>query len=190
MKKKLMAVALATIIAVMAVAGASLAWLTDSSEKVENTFTVGNITIELKETTSDYKVVPGGTDAKNPSVTVKEKSEKCYVYVLIDNQLVIDGVTVATLDIISTNWIEVSTTGTQILYRYKEAVDASSADVVLPVFTTVKYNGTLITSDNIGGLASKKIVLKAFAHQSENIDNIDVANNAAETWATTAFDTP
>ena len=189
MKKKLMAVALATIIAVMAVAGASLAWLTAESEDVTNTFTVGNITISLAETTGTvYKVVPGATDNKNPTVTVKEKSEKCYVYVLIDNQFVIDGVTVATLNISSADWVEVATDGTRTLYRYSTVVDASSEDKELPVFTTVTYDGETITSDNIASLASKKIVLKAYAHQSENIPNISDADNAATEWAQTALD--
>lgn len=48
MKKKLFAVAMALIIAVTAIAGTSLAYLTDTDEKT-NTFTVGNVDIQINE---------------------------------------------------------------------------------------------------------------------------------------------
>ena len=190
MKKKLMAVALATIIAVMAIAGASLAWLTDTTDVVTNTFTYGDIEIELNETTSGYKIVPGKEEAKDPTVTVTSGSEQCYVYVLIDNQLVIGTETVATIDINTTDWICIETDGTKSLYRYKAVVDASSATITIPVFNNVKYDGELITTENIEALATKTIVLRAYAHQSEHIVDINVADTAAKTWADTALTTP
>ncbi len=48
MKKKIMAVCLAAVIAVMAIAGATLAYLTDTDNE-NNTFTVGNVKIDLVE---------------------------------------------------------------------------------------------------------------------------------------------
>ncbi|MBO5702784.1 MAG: hypothetical protein J6S71_10125 [Clostridia bacterium] len=48
MKKKILAVALATIMIVIAVTGATLAYMKDS-HKATNTFTVGNVKIELSE---------------------------------------------------------------------------------------------------------------------------------------------
>lgn len=48
MKKKILAVALATIMVVIAVAGATLAYMTDN-HNATNTFTVGNVKIELTE---------------------------------------------------------------------------------------------------------------------------------------------
>ena len=48
MKKKILAVALATIMVLIAVAGASLAYLKDT-KKATNTFTVGDVKIELTE---------------------------------------------------------------------------------------------------------------------------------------------
>lgn len=50
-----------------------------------NTFTVGDINIELAETTgSTYKIVPGTDIAKDPKVTVKANSEKCWLFVKVD----------------------------------------------------------------------------------------------------------
>lgn len=84
MKKKLLSVALATIIAVMAVTGATLAWLTDTTDPVTNTFSPSNIDLELAETTGDdYKMVPGTTITKDPVVTVKGDSEACWLFIKI-----------------------------------------------------------------------------------------------------------
>lgn len=47
-KKKIVTICLAAILVVMAVAGASLAYLTDTKDAT-NTFTVGNVKIELLE---------------------------------------------------------------------------------------------------------------------------------------------
>ncbi len=182
MKKKLMAVALATIIAVMAIAGASLAWLTAETDEVTNTFAIGNITIDLDETTSNYKIVPGATDAKDPKVTVKETSEKCYVYVTVENNLVIGTTVVGTPNIDSTKWEVVATKGNKTLYRYTEIVDAADADQTLEVFTQVTYAGEAITTENITSLKDKTIVIDAFAHQSDNTTPA-VADAAATEWA-------
>lgn len=51
--------------------GGTLAWLTDTTEPVTNTFTYGDINITLAETTEVYKMVPGNSISKDPSVTVE-----------------------------------------------------------------------------------------------------------------------
>lgn len=49
MKRKIVTICLAAVLVIMAVAGASLAYLTDTTETAKNTFTVGNVKIELLE---------------------------------------------------------------------------------------------------------------------------------------------
>ena len=83
MKKKVIALALGCTVAFGCAVGGTLAWLTDSTTEVKNTFTTSDITIELTETTTDYQMVPGHTIAKDPKVTVKKGSEECYVFVKI-----------------------------------------------------------------------------------------------------------
>lgn len=78
-----------TLVAVMLVlgcaVGGTLAWLTAQTAPVVNTFTVGDIDIDLTETTgSEYKLIPGEKVAKDPKVTVKAGSEKCYVFVKVE----------------------------------------------------------------------------------------------------------
>ena len=101
MKKKLIALALVTIIAVMAIAGSSLAWLQDTTETVTNTFTEGKVDIDLYEhdylpdsntldtgkkvtVNADYKMVPGKVLPKDPTVVVKATSEASYVFVKVE----------------------------------------------------------------------------------------------------------
>lgn len=73
----------AALIVCATVAG-TLAWLTDTTEPVVNTFTVGDINIELKETTGEtYKMVPGIELEKDPTVTVKAGSEACWLFVKV-----------------------------------------------------------------------------------------------------------
>lgn len=82
MKKKI-TLLLSLVLAVAMGIGGTLAWLTAKTEAVKNTFTVGNINITLTETTTNYKMVPGQTIAKDPKVTVKAGSEACWLFVKI-----------------------------------------------------------------------------------------------------------
>ena len=94
MKKALLLVLCAVLLVVGSVMG-TLAYLQDSTELVENTFTVGEVQIELTETwntdTDDddvndawsAKLFPGKEYAKDPVVTVKANSEACWLFVKI-----------------------------------------------------------------------------------------------------------
>lgn len=171
---KLLAVVVCVALLVGGVIGGTLAYLISATDPVTNTFAVGNIQITLDENdTKDivYKVVPGASQDKKPVVTVLETSEKCYVYVCVENNLVINDTPVATLDIDTTKWQSVGTNGNKTIYRYiggDGKVDAASAKVELPVFTKVTYSTTAITEGNIAQLKDKTIVVDAYAHQSEN----------------------
>ena len=92
MKKKTLAILLSCAMLIGATVGGAIAWLTDTTEEVVNTFTVGNIEIELKETDTnkvdginkkDYDFVPGDTLLKDPTVTVKKESEECWLFVKV-----------------------------------------------------------------------------------------------------------
>ena len=182
--KKILVAVLAIVLVLGCAVGGTLAWLSAKTDAIENTFTAGNITITLTETFNSNdkwvgKIVPGGKEAKDPKITVEIGSEKCYVYALVENNMKVGNTVAVTPDINTTDWIEVGTSGNQTLYRYKEVVDASAEEKVIPVFTEVSYDGALITEENIGELAAKTIKVDAFAHQSENT-NQDVADAAAK----------
>lgn len=177
---KAFAMILAIVALVGITVGGTLAWLTAETNEVTNTFTVGDINIKLEETVEDeFKIVPGATDDKDPTMTVLEGSEKCYAYVCITNDLVLNGKTVATVNVDTAKWIAVGTNGNKTTYRYFEVVDAAEGDVALPVFTTVTYSGEIVKAD-ITTLDGKTIVIDAYAHQSEHLEQTvaDAAANA------------
>ena len=92
MKKKSLALVLALAMIVVCVVGGTLAWLTDKTAPVTNTFTYGDINIKLAETTgTSYKMIPGYTIDKDPKVTVKAGSEKCYLFVKVEKSTNFDN---------------------------------------------------------------------------------------------------
>ncbi len=85
MSRRTVAILLALVLLIGCAVGGTLAWLTDKTKEVKNTFTTSDISIELKETTgTEYKMIPGWTIAKDPKVTVKAGSEACWLFVKIE----------------------------------------------------------------------------------------------------------
>ena len=81
--KKIFAIALCVAMLAIVVVSGTMAYFTDNDSKT-NIFTMGKVEIELEE--PDYepvdgklKVFPGQSYAKNPTITVEEGSEDCYL---------------------------------------------------------------------------------------------------------------
>ena len=83
-RSKVLSLVLAGTLIVSAGMFGTLAYLTDKTAEVVNTFTTSGIEIELTETTEDYKMVPGFTIEKDPTVTVEADSEDCYLFVKLE----------------------------------------------------------------------------------------------------------
>lgn len=97
--KKIIITLLAVVMLIGCTIGGTLAWLSATSGTVTNTFTVGDVNIELKEhdlkadgtldTSSEvteentYKIVPGDTQPKDPFVRVEAKSEESWIFVQV-----------------------------------------------------------------------------------------------------------
>ena len=93
-KSKALLLTLCAVLLVAASVLGTMAYLT-STAKVENTFTIGKVEIKLDEakvtadgipvegaarvTENSYKLMPGNTYTKDPTVTVKAGSEESYV---------------------------------------------------------------------------------------------------------------
>lgn len=84
--KKLIVALLSFVLLFGGTFGSSLAWLLDTSEDVNNVFTTSDITADLKETTTDYKMIPGHTIAKDPKATVTDGSEDAYLFVKVTEE--------------------------------------------------------------------------------------------------------
>lgn len=88
-KSKALLLTLCAVLLVAASVLGTMAYLTSSAE-VKNTFTIGKVEIKLDETdvtnptgprvqANSYKLMPGTTYTKDPTVTVKAGSEESYV---------------------------------------------------------------------------------------------------------------
>lgn len=85
MKKKGWLSVVALVLVLCCAVGGTLAWLTDKTDPVTNTFTVGDIDIDLTESDHlDLKMIPGRTITKDPKVTVKAGSEACWLFVKVE----------------------------------------------------------------------------------------------------------
>lgn len=81
MPRVLLVVCLMLVVMVGSIAG-TVAWLTDKTDEVKNTFTVGDVNITLKESDNlDLKMIPGKTITKDPKVTVSADSEDVWLFV-------------------------------------------------------------------------------------------------------------
>jgi len=80
-KTKIIALALVAVLMVGGVIGGSYAWIIDKTDTVSNVFEAGNINIDLTETDNSYKIVPGTSQAKDPTVTVEAGSEAAWIFV-------------------------------------------------------------------------------------------------------------
>lgn len=94
MKKKVLALCLVIALAATAIIGGTLAYFTDTTGNVENTFTMGKVKITLDETNindpngdrvteNDYTgtaMVPGHVFQKDPTIHVEANSEESYIF--------------------------------------------------------------------------------------------------------------
>ena len=86
MRKSLIGLIIALALLLAVSVGVTVALLVASSKPVVNTFTVGGVDITLTETTTEYKMTPGVTVAKDPTVTVLGNSENCWLFVTVEKE--------------------------------------------------------------------------------------------------------
>ncbi|MCD7785494.1 MAG: hypothetical protein LUH18_07985 [Oscillospiraceae bacterium] len=163
----------------------TLAWLSATATPVVNYFAGGAIAIKIDEapvdtdgheTTGDrvqenhYKYTAGAVLDKDPTVTVLANSEDCYVYVCVDNEL---PSTLFAIDINTTAWEYVATSGNMTIYRYFTSVANASVDQSLvPVFEHVTVSSAL-TADDITSLGDMTLTVTAYAIQTESLTTSD-----------------
>ena len=165
MKKKTIALIVCLTLIIGCAIGGTIAWLTDQTDPVVNTFTVGNVDITLAETTTDYKMVPGNTIAKDPKVTVVKNSEACWLFVKVDKSSNLDDFISYTVD---SGWTAL--TGVDGVY-YRQ-VSASTSDQAFSVLAgntvTVRdtVTKTMLDGLKVSGATQPTLTFTAYACQS------------------------
>lgn len=219
MKKKILALVLCVALAAVAIVGGTLAYFTDSKEQT-NTFTAGEVKITLDEAKINkgdygeavadetsrtskpqtYKLFPGMTVTKDPTIKVGSKSEDAYIgakitiqgdiYGLIgvaghDNiditkhNLVSGGITTASTAEQKTNW-----NGLSMVYENNDCViyqDANKADKTWTLYVFIK---------SVQEKGAKIVLFDTLSipdfYDNEEMDKLDDASVKVEAFATQA----
>ena len=185
-KTKALALALCAVLLVVTTVFVTMAFLT-SKDSVKNTFTVGKVTITLDEAdvksdgtyvsnkearvdTNEYKLIPGHTYIKDPTIHVADDSEECWLFVKVENGLAnaeAEGATSIESQMAAKGWAKVE--GTDV-YAYATK-QAAGADIV--VFDNFKIAGTT----DVSLYETAEIVVTAYAIQADGFAT------AAAAWA-------
>lgn len=173
MKKKVLSI-VAVVLVLCCAIGGTLAWLTDKTGPVKNTFTVGDINIDLTETTKDYKMVPGNTIAKDPKVTVKDGSEACWLFVKVEKSTNFDSFMTYEM---ADGWTALPDV-TGVYYREVAATTAATD------FSVLKDNSVLVkdgvTKTMLNGLDETTFPTLTFTAYAVQKDNVA---DAAAAWS-------
>lgn len=162
MKKflKPLAILVCTVALVAGTVAATLAYLTDTTDTIKNTFVAGDINITLTETEgTEFKMVPGTTIAKDPTVTVKAGSEACWLFVKLDKSENFDTYLSYTIE---TGWTALGGVDGVVYFR---RVDETAVDTEFSVLAgdavTAKEN---VTKAQYNGIGDDKPTLSVTAY--------------------------
>ena len=190
MKKKALATVVATSLLIGGVFGGTLAYLMDTTQEVENTFTIGSVDVELEESNDlDLKMEPSITKKKDPKVTVAKGSESCYLFVkAVEANNEYDFDKDGTVDKyilwdVRSDWTKLDGED-NVWYRTVTQDDKKDQVFYILTGTTTYENGSFstnekVTVDGMKAAAGNEpsLTFKAYAVQQAGIDS------AAEAWA-------
>lgn len=193
---KTLVLALAVMLIVGATIGGTIAWLTDKTESVVNTFTVGDINITLTETDAvnnakSFKMVPGNVIDKDPTVTVEKGSEACYLFVKVEESTNLKNfITYGMAD----GWNQLTDANGKVVagvyYREVASTVDATDDVSFPVIgytnaedvfveNKVLVKDTVTKSDmealKVQGATQPTLTFTAYAVQKDNIGTAALA---------------
>ena len=179
--KKTLTLVLSLALAVAIGIGGTLAWLTSSTGPVTNIFTVGELAITLDEapvdangemttgnrgTGNSYKLMPGHTYDKDPTVHVQPGSEACFVFVKVENGISsIESTTNPIANqITAKGWTAVAGHAGY-YYKTQDAVAEGAAAVDLVVFESFQ----IADDANCAACTDAQIVITACAIQADGM---------------------
>ena len=211
-KKKTFLITLSLILVLgLGVLGA-YAFFTDTTNVKENIFTVGKVELTLDETDFDdstpeadrdisntYKMIPGVTLAKDPTVTVKAGSNDCWVFVEVtDEAKEYNGTTYKASDFLTYS-ITTQTDGVskwnKLEVENKDVYFCKVTNIVNDISLTVLDNNEVVVKDTvtetmmndlIAADGEPNLLFKAYAFQLQkgdtNSDGVVEAFTALEAW--------
>lgn len=193
MNNKILVLVASIALALACTVGATLAWLTDSTDTVTNTFTPANIDVTLTETyntdtnndgTKDKwqaQLIPGYSYTKDPKVTVSDDSVDCYLFVKFEETSNPSTYLTYTSTLTAANgWTQGDGTNipANVWYRKVMASDTTRSWELLSGNTiTVKDT---VTMANMQAAATAKLTYTAYASQLYKSAGVEFS--AKEAW--------
>ena len=208
-KKLLVMVAALALTAAIAVGG-TLAYLTSTTEVVQNTFTVGKVAITLDEADvnlqgeieseervlgNEYKLMPGHEYIKDPTVTVKADSEESYVRMIVTISDLADVKAAFGADFLPqyfvTGWdndiwettgqvIETNDTAAYEFRYYKTVETVDKEDLKLEPLFKTIKVPGSVENEALAALEEMEINVIAYAIQADGFDDAEAAWAAFE----------
>lgn len=199
MKKTLTVLLALVLVIAMSVAG-TMAYLTSTTDTVTNSFTVGKVAITLDEAQVDvygtavtpatrvkantYKLIPGHSYTKDPTIHVAADSEDCYLFVKVEDGLTaIEADKTIAAQLGTNNWKAVE--GVANVYVYAKNTDAKTIVPASKTVTDVPVFGsfTLTSTASVADYANAQIKVTAYAIQADGF----AEKTPAQIWATANF---
>lgn len=208
--KKIVALLLCAVLLIGASVAGTLAFLT-AQTSVTNTFTVGSVKFDAENaldeaivneygvvvtgedagrTTdgNEYKLIPGHTYTKDPTIHILAGSEDCYLFVKVENGIAgieaanVEGQTATTIagQMAAKGWTQLEVDGAAVANVYCKAAPVETeanknSDVV--IFESF----TIATGADVSAYGDAEIVITAYAVQADGFDS------AAEAWTGANF---
>lgn len=185
-KKKMLTTGLAVALAVLLlIGGGTFAYLQSNSNDVKNSFKTNKVMVDLAESTgSDYDIIPGTTEKKDPTVTV-DATVDAYVYVEVKDA------TGGLVDYAIADGWKALPGFDGVYYREVAKADAKQTFGVLKD-DKVTYSEALENSDMLNADGTLKdgveLTFKAYAIQQKGFDDAVAAYKQVPAEAETAAD--
>lgn len=185
------------LVVMVASIGGTVAWLTAQTDPVVNTFTYGDINIDLYEhnydastnslgttevkNVEDYKIIPGVNLPKDPTVKVTKGSEKCWLFVKVEKTgTFVEGK--VTYDI-ADGWTQLTGEGITGTVYYRQVGADAANDQTFGVLKQTTANGKTyaitvsdqLTKAEVNGQGNVTLKFTAYAIQQEGFDTAEAA---------------
>ena len=188
--RKVLIIALCAVLLVSISVMGTMAYLT-ADDTVTNTFTVGKVAITLDEAKvnemgvadatvarvdkNTYKLLPGHTYTKDPTIHVDANSENCWLFVKVENGIkdIEDSSNTIAAQMTAQGWAPVAE-GSNV---YCRTTTNKAGDNVV-VFENFKVDGAKDAAA-INALKDAKIIVTAYAVQADGFDTAAAAWTAA-----------
>lgn len=172
---KLIPLVVAVTLVVGVAIGGTVAYIVNKSNTITNTFTVGDVKLELTETDSPsgstgshiYEMTPKAKITKDAKITIKQGSVAHWLFVKIDSS---DSLSNFIEYKVSNGWEQLDS-NSGVYYQKREA--QTTGDVSLSVFQDDQVETKNFTRDQIDAInnVNPTMTITAYAIQQDGFDN-------------------